>query len=673
VLFPPLTGLEVLQTEVDHSTLVVVTRLSLNMASLTLEQVLSRRRKTLMDMAEGMKSEIRHAFDGHEHEDELAERGTKILTEAMRHGPLAQTPDWFNDDENFNHAVSQALGCKQGVVRGVTRLPMKAETVNLQGWRMHHPGRALLLAGWLRSMPLVMSIDLRECALTPAEARALASTAERAPKLVAIDVRKNETMAEVTNGITATAAVEALVKVLKGGGKLRSLCGVTSGNSTLDVPRCELPLVDSLLLAAELEASTWIEGIASDQGVRSTCARLMRKGGRDNFISWQDGWYPLIWAAKDGNTALVNSLLDRGTPIDQMEEEKSSQGFTPLMWAASRGHEATVSLLLRRGANPRIVERHNKNAAMLAEQRGFAKIRALIEERMPDTICDVVQRAQMMKKAAEKLHKLKDDEPDKVEHAATRVQAITRGKSARNIFADIAAEHAHKPNSHNNGDDWGTKAKAAAAAAAAESKSYAEGRQAKASTMGGATRSAASAKSVTLDVTEESALGDVASRALGVRRAKERLTCLIGARAVIVRATAELSSDKVGELKEGTAVAVLDTKAMPDGAIRVAVALLEQPDKLYGWITGAKDDGSETLQVTSESASILPGAKQTGAHSLVGLVHSVKRDGAAIEIQRIEKGRSMRANLTAEGDHDPHADLTSHTSNKSIAVSKGAK
>ena len=43
VLFPPLTGLEVLNTEVDHSTLVVVTRLSLNMASLTLEQVLAFR------------------------------------------------------------------------------------------------------------------------------------------------------------------------------------------------------------------------------------------------------------------------------------------------------------------------------------------------------------------------------------------------------------------------------------------------------------------------------------------------------------------------------------------------------------------------------------------------------------------------------------------------------
>ena len=80
--------------------------------------------------------------------------------------------------------------------------------------------------------------------------------------------------------------------------------------------------------------------------VRGSCARLMRKGGRESMMSWQDGWYPLIWAAKDGNTALVSQLIDRGMDVNQMEEEKSSQGFTPLMWAASRGHEATVHLLL---------------------------------------------------------------------------------------------------------------------------------------------------------------------------------------------------------------------------------------------------------------------------------------------------------------------------------------
>jgi len=546
---------------------------------------------------------------------------------------------------------------------------MKAEHVSLQGWKLQLPGRALLFAGWLRSAPAVTSIDLRECNLTPTEALSIASTVDRAPKLVAIDVRKNESMAEVVNGITATGAVESLVKVLKSGGKLRSLCGVTSGNSTLDVPRCELPLVDSLLLAAELEASTWIEGIASEQGSRSSCAKLMRKGA-DRAMSWQDGWYPLIWAAKDGNTALVNSLLDRGMPIDQMEEEKSSQGFTPLMWASSRGHEATVVLLLRRGANPRMVERHNKNAAMLAEQRGFTKIRELIEEHMPETICDVVARAQVIKTAAEKLKRLKEEDGAKVDEAAKRMQAMTRGKSSRNMFADLVAEHAHKPSSHSNGDDWGTKAKSAAAAAAAESKAYGEQRSksGKHATIGGAVvasegspakakpsspaSAAASGKDASgrEDATGAAAAGSasvglVAARVLGVSRAKQQLKCLVGAKAVIVRAEADLKSEKVGELKEGTAVSVLDTRAMADGIIRVAVALGETPAKLYGWITGAKEDGAETLQVTAESASVLIATQQSGSHGLVAILHGHKQNDAAVEIQRIEKGRSTRALL----------------------------
>ena len=39
VLFPPLTGLEALSSEVDGGTLIVASRLSLNMTALTLEQV----------------------------------------------------------------------------------------------------------------------------------------------------------------------------------------------------------------------------------------------------------------------------------------------------------------------------------------------------------------------------------------------------------------------------------------------------------------------------------------------------------------------------------------------------------------------------------------------------------------------------------------------------------
>ena len=53
VLLPPLTGIEALTSDVEGQMLVIHSRLSLNLSAQTLEQVLSRRRKMLMDMAKG--------------------------------------------------------------------------------------------------------------------------------------------------------------------------------------------------------------------------------------------------------------------------------------------------------------------------------------------------------------------------------------------------------------------------------------------------------------------------------------------------------------------------------------------------------------------------------------------------------------------------------------------
>ena len=53
VLLPPLTGIEALGTDVQSNMLVIHSRLSLNLAAHTLEQVLSRRRKMLLDVLNG--------------------------------------------------------------------------------------------------------------------------------------------------------------------------------------------------------------------------------------------------------------------------------------------------------------------------------------------------------------------------------------------------------------------------------------------------------------------------------------------------------------------------------------------------------------------------------------------------------------------------------------------
>lgn len=55
----------------------------------------------------------------------------------------------------------------------------------------------------------------------------------------------------------------------------------------------------------------------------------------------------LILAAGDGDTRVVNALLDRGVDVNATD----SLGFTSLYFAARYGHTDTVKLLLARGAD----------------------------------------------------------------------------------------------------------------------------------------------------------------------------------------------------------------------------------------------------------------------------------------------------------------------------------
>ena len=58
-LLPPLMGIQIIGTRVEGHTLIVESRFSLNMASLTLEQVAGKRKKLLVDMGAQMAVEVR--------------------------------------------------------------------------------------------------------------------------------------------------------------------------------------------------------------------------------------------------------------------------------------------------------------------------------------------------------------------------------------------------------------------------------------------------------------------------------------------------------------------------------------------------------------------------------------------------------------------------------------
>jgi ankyrin repeat protein len=86
---------------------------------------------------------------------------------------------------------------------------------------------------------------------------------------------------------------------------------------------------------------------------------------------------PLSWAAKQGHTAVVRLLLERGP---ELEVKNNHQGETPLSLAAKHGHEAVVHQLLDQGAK---VESNGKNSSTplsLAAWKGHeAVVRLLLE------------------------------------------------------------------------------------------------------------------------------------------------------------------------------------------------------------------------------------------------------------------------------------------------------
>ena len=442
VLFPPLTGLEALSTEVDGNSLLVITRLSLNMASLTLEQVLSRRRKMLMDMAAGMKGELRWTFKNN---PKLAETGPKILQEALNWGQFSQPHGYFNDDNNFLTAVQQALGARSAVMQSCLRLPLDVKEVSLSQLRIseYESCRVLVLAGWLRTNPAATSIDFRDVGLSTEEAEMLAVEAAKLPKLCNLNVLRNETMGK--------QGALALAKCLsKGGcgGALKSLCGIGVGTAanSLEVPRKELEPIDALVFAAELMCNQWSESLGNETNQARKFARLMRKGRVDGST----GWYPLIWAARDGNNALVVALIESGVFVDQSEADKHDAGFTPLMCAAIKGHAKTVELLLERGADTELADHHKKTAAMHAEARGFKAIKALIDycaeqakQQNQTSFGNVIARAAFIKTAVANFKASLGAvnptvEADKVGPAANKMIAAARGRTVRKEVAETA-------------------------------------------------------------------------------------------------------------------------------------------------------------------------------------------------------------------------------------------
>lgn len=121
-----------------------------------------------------------------------------------------------------------------------------------------------------------------------------------------------------------------------------------------DVQRLRTPEVFHLRLRASARDFVPTDAPAIDRKLMQASTRGDLSGIRDllarqahvNAVD-ASGNSALLFAAREGHTALVRALLDAGARVDGL-----GGAMPPLAAAAVRGHTAVVQLLLRAGADP---------------------------------------------------------------------------------------------------------------------------------------------------------------------------------------------------------------------------------------------------------------------------------------------------------------------------------
>ncbi|MEW8683935.1 MAG: ankyrin repeat domain-containing protein [Candidatus Thiodiazotropha endolucinida] len=149
--------------------------------------------------------------------------------------------------------------------------------------------------------------------------------------------------------------------------------------------------------------------IAAENGDLPTLTRLIE--GNDAVIDVKDAcfWTPLMKAALNGHTKVVERLILAGADINQKDkggysslmlaasnnhpaiidllikagadfnQVEMTQGWTALIWAAKRGHREAVERLLRYPTDREITDFSGKRALDWARQNQFHEIVSLLE------------------------------------------------------------------------------------------------------------------------------------------------------------------------------------------------------------------------------------------------------------------------------------------------------
>ncbi|GFF96227.1 isoform Er16 of ankyrin-1 [Aspergillus udagawae] len=95
-----------------------------------------------------------------------------------------------------------------------------------------------------------------------------------------------------------------------------------------------------------------------------------------DFPSQEENWSPLLFAAQNGLSALIDMLLETSATIEVEDET----GRTPLCWAALEGHHTFAKLLLEKGAKIEAKDHYNTTPLIHAAVNGHESVVTLLLE-----------------------------------------------------------------------------------------------------------------------------------------------------------------------------------------------------------------------------------------------------------------------------------------------------
>eukprot|EP00962_Isochrysis_galbana_P010777 scaffold2996_cov132-Isochrysis_galbana.AAC.1 len=200
VLFGPLSGLEVQSTRVEGSVQIVQMQLSINLASLTIEQVVSKRRKIVQDMCEQMQLGIKTrmasdntAWSGFFEVAGIAAKDVEKHLRDWHHRYSQLDPSHYNEDSALGGVIAEVVLASTSVSmwpEQFHRLRQKMEPSAMLGAeelvleRKTAHGNGAAVAAVLIANKKLVKLDLKGAELTTEEVVMVAAASDRLHTLV---------------------------------------------------------------------------------------------------------------------------------------------------------------------------------------------------------------------------------------------------------------------------------------------------------------------------------------------------------------------------------------------------------------------------------------------------------------------------------------------------------